>query len=251
MTIPATTLLNLLGFITGSALYAMLLVMVLREPCASQIARAERKPDSLPLLTGVLGLAWNLVAMVGLLSIGGWRLWPFFPLISAAGFTALGFLPAVVVNSVLRTSEGLMRRPWALRMTVIAYTLSTVAGALHFYNALLFRSAPSRWALYILTIGFIGLTLALLVYTRWRPERHGQSLWTGAGWVVALAVFAVSAQHLSHHEGREFSWWIELIGHNASLPLVLAILYQDYRFALADIFLKRALSLLMLAALAF
>jgi hypothetical protein len=93
-------------------------------------------------------------------------------------------------------------------MTVIAYTLSAAAGALHFHRTLVFGSAPSRWALHTLTIGFIGLTLALLVYTRWRPVQHGQSLWTGAGWVVALAVFAVSALHLSHHEGLEFSWWL-------------------------------------------
>jgi hypothetical protein len=35
------------------------------------------------------------------------------------------------------------------------------------------------------------------------------------------------------------------------LPLVLAILYEDYRFAFADIFLKRALALFALVALAF
>ncbi|HEV2667018.1 MAG TPA: histidine kinase, partial [Blastocatellia bacterium] len=75
--------------------------------------------------------------------------------------------------------------------------------------------------------------------------------WGGAGWVVALAVFAVSAVHMSHHEGREYPWWVELAGHHASLPLALAILYQDYRFALADIFLKRALSLVLLVGLAF
>ena len=61
--------------------------------------------------------------------------------------------------------------------------------------------------------------------------------------MVALAVFAVSALHLSHHEGQDYPWWIELAGHHASLPLVVVILYQDYRFALADIFLKRALLL--------
>src|SRR4029453_17820139 len=43
----------------------------------------------------------------------------------------------------------------------------------------------------------------------------------------------------------------ELLGHHASLPLALAILYEDYRFAFADIFLKRALALLSLVALTF
>jgi hypothetical protein len=42
--------------------------------------------------------------------------------------------------------------------------------------------------------------------------------------VAALALFAVSALHLSHHEGRDYSWWVEVIGHHASLPLAMAIL---------------------------
>ena len=69
-------------------------------------------------------------------------------------------------------------------------------------------------------------------------------------WFAALSVFAVSALHLTHHTGNE-SWMVELVGHHASIPLAVAILYQDYRFALADIFLKRALSLVLLVAVAF
>ena len=49
--------------------------------------------------------------------------------------------------------------------------------------------------------------------------------------------------HFGRHEGNE-SWWVELVGHQASLPLALAILHQDYRFALADLFLKNAIALL-------
>ncbi len=250
MTTPAAALLNLLGFITGSALYAMLLAMVVSEPHVGRAVGDDRNPDRLPLLTGLLGLAWNLgaLATVGLQSFGFGRSWPTLSLITAAAFTALGFLPAVVVNSVLRAGEGLKRRPGALWMTVFAYTLSAVAGVLHFHHAAVFKFAPSHWALHTLTIGSIVLTPSLLIYTRRQP---GQVGWKKAGWVLALAVFAVSALHLSHHEGREFSWGIELIGHHASLPLALAILYQDYRFALADIFLKRALALALLAALTF
>jgi hypothetical protein len=47
------------------------------------------------------------------------------------------------------------------------------------------------------------------------------------------------------HEG-DASWPVELIGHHASVPLAFAILYQDFPFALADLFLKRALTLLAL-----
>jgi signal transduction histidine kinase len=66
---------------------------------------------------------------------------------------------------------------------------------------------------------------------------------------VALAAFAVMALHLSQHASSSDTWPIELIGHHASLPLALVILYQDYRFALADLFLKRVLALLAIIVL--
>jgi two-component system, LytTR family, sensor kinase len=234
----AAALLNLLGYITGLSLYTMLLVMVLRGPRA-----ASFKPDRLPLLTALLGLAWNLGALLGfgMSNFGGWRS---SVLLGAAAFTALGFLPAVVVHSVLRSGDA-WRRPMTMGMLIAAYTFSATASALHFYQALARQTTPSHWALHILTAGFSALIIALLAATRGRPG------WGGAGWVLALAVFAVSAVHLSHHDGREYPWWVELAGHHASLPLALVILYQDYRFALADIFLKRALSLVLLVGLAF
>jgi len=81
--------------------------------------------------------------------------------------------------------------------------------------------------------------------TRGRPGA-GRALWA-----AALATFAVSALHLSQLHRGEASWPVELVGHHASLPLAFAILYQDYRFALADLFLKRALALLAIVAVAF
>jgi signal transduction histidine kinase len=88
--------------------------------------------------------------------------------------------------------------------------------------------------------------VALLAAARGQHQR-GRVLW-----VVAMAVFAVSALHLSTNHGPgEDPWWLELAGHHASLPLALLILYQDFRFALADIFLKRALAFILLAGMVF
>jgi two-component system, LytTR family, sensor kinase len=245
MTATATAaLLNLLGYITGLSLYTMLLVMLLKAPrAASALGAVSDKTDRVPLLTALLGLAWNLGALLDLAlhNFGGGSS---SALLGAASFTALGFLPAVVVHSVLRSGDA-WRRPMAMGMLIAAYSFSAAASALHFQQALMRQSTPSHWGLHILSAGFSALIIALLAATRGRPG------WGGAGWVVALAVFAVSAVHLSHHEGREYPWWVELAGHHASLPLALVILYQDYRFALADIFLKRALSLVLLVGLAF
>jgi two-component system, LytTR family, sensor kinase len=231
------TLINLLAYITGIALYTMLLLMLL----GARAAASRQQTNKLPLATAVLGLVWTLgaFAVFGLeqLSETGSQVW-----MQTLAFTALGFLPAVVVHSVLRRGEAMHGR--SLWLTIIAYSLSAVASALHVVNAVASQPVPSHVALHLLTIGFGGLIVLLLVLTL----RAGW--WRSAGWVIALAVFAVSASHLSHHEGDNYAWWVELIGHHSSLPLALVILYQDYRFALADIFLKRALSLFSLVALA-
>src|SRR6202008_340679 len=97
----------------------------------------------------------------------------------------------------------------------------------------------------LLTYTFVVLIVPLVAVTRGRPGA-GRALWA-----AALATFAVSALHLSQLHRGEASWPVELVGHHASLPLAFAILYQDYRFALADLFLKRALSLVAVAGLVF
>ena len=94
-------LLNVVGLSTGVVLYAMLLAMVLRAP---RVSLAEQPGDRLPLATAVLGLAWNMCALpiYELQAIGTHGPVRF---LSVLGFSALGFLPAVVVHSVLRSGH--------------------------------------------------------------------------------------------------------------------------------------------------
>ena len=93
-------------------------------------------------------------------------------------------------------------------------------------------------------MGFVLLLAVVLVET---VRRQG---WDHHAGVVTLAVLAAAVMPFSHHQSGEYAWWVELIGHHASLPLALAILYQDFRFAFGDIFLKRALSLIGLVGIA-
>ena len=65
-----------------------------------------------------------------------------------------------------------------------------------------------------------------------------------------LTAIAFSALHLSGGV-EEKSWVVELVAHQCSLPLALVILLQDFRFAFADLFLKRALSLILVYLTAF
>ncbi|HWF85164.1 MAG TPA: histidine kinase, partial [Vicinamibacterales bacterium] len=100
-------------------------------------------------------------------------------------------------------------------------------------------------AMQLLTYTFVALVVPLAAVTRGQPGARR------ALWVAALAIFAVSALHLSQFHQGERSWPIELLGHHASVPLAFAMLYQDYPFALADLFLKRALALLILVTTSF
>src|SRR4029077_10164071 len=97
----------------------------------------------------------------------------------------------------------------------------------------------------LLTYAFIALVVPLAAVTRGQPGSRR------ALWAAALSIFAVSALHLSQLHQGVTSWPVELLGHHASLPLAVAILYQDFPFALADLFLKRALALLAVVSVTF
>jgi two-component system, LytTR family, sensor kinase len=234
-------LLNLVGLSTGVVLYAMLLVMVVRAGRAPGASRV----DPLLLGTAVLGLVWNLCALPAYelpkIGIAG----P-FPLPIAIGFSALGFLPAVVVHSVLRDERDSTSVRGGPRQIVAfaAYTVSAIAAALHARAAWIGAPLPSSFGMRLLTYGFIALVVPLAAITRRQPGAR-RTLWA-----AALSIFAVSALHLSQLHPGDASWPVELLGHHASLPLAFAILYQDFPFALADIFLKRALTLLALVGAA-
>jgi two-component system LytT family sensor kinase len=236
----ATLLIHLVGFMTGIVLYAMLGLMTLR---------AERSRDGWPLgprgdrvaaLTALLGLAWNSGALViyGLRDLGV-ATPP--PLPTAFAFSALGFLPAVVVHSAF---PGDARARSGGRVVVIAaYVVSAAASVMEVRAAIRHDALPWPPAMDLLTIGYLAIIGLLVLYSSRQPAvRRALS-------AVALAAFAVMALHLGHHATSSDTWPIELVGHHASLPLALVILYQDYRFALADLFLKRALSLLALIGL--
>lgn len=228
----AALLVNLLGFSVGIALYALVAVMVVRH----RGSRRAENANLLLLTTAALGLLWNVGELYGFVSkdFGGPAI---SPLLVALSFSALGFLPSVVVHSAQAEESG---THW---LTFAAYGFSVIATLMHFQAAFAGSSVPSDLALQTLTFGSLALSAGLLIFNL------RQTLEKKAVWAAALLVFAVSALHLSgEREGT--SWYVELIAHQSSLPLALVILYQNYRFAFADLFLKRAISLMLLTVLA-
>lgn len=106
-------LINLLGFTVGAALYAMLFLMVVRH-------RRSTGSGSVvfPLLaTSLLGFLWNAAELYAFIQrdFSNTNISPF---LTAAAYSALGFLPSLVVHSAQSEEDG---KPW---LTYIAYLLS-------------------------------------------------------------------------------------------------------------------------------
>lgn len=230
-------LLNAFGLATGLALYTMLLVMAARDR-----TRGGRV-DTVPLATGILGIVWNLCSLASLM-LPRMDMAVAAQTLSVLGVVALGFLPAVVVHSVVRgaRADRLPRANAALLFG--AYSVSAGAGVIQVVELLRNQAVPSVTGLRLLTWSFVALAVPLVAITSRQPNGRR------ALWVAALAAFAVSALHLSPFHDTGTTWPVELVGHHASIPLAVAILYQDYPFALADLFLKRALLLIVLVSAA-
>ena len=177
----AASLVNLLGFITGTVLYVMLLWMVLSYRVAS---------NRLALLTGLLGFAWNVGAF------GGYGLFNLgfedpAPLVLAGAFGALCFLPAVVVHSALRAVEKVTRRA-SLVMIGSAYAMSSLAAILHFYAAITMGTAPSQLALRGVTVGFGALFGCVARRHAWSTRPRARLV--GCGDVGLCGIGAASEQ---------------------------------------------------------
>jgi two-component system LytT family sensor kinase len=230
-------LLHLVGFLTGAVLYGMLLIMVVRPPA---------RPDAFAFFTGLLGLVWNVgelaayaVPLAGLGVLSSW--------IHASSFTALGLLASVLVHSVARAPIRLASEPGIIgsAVAIVVYACAAFAGVMHFIAAATRQPLPSSPGLTGLTVGLLVVIPPLITAAR-RQLNRARALW-----MAALAVVAVSALHLGRFHEPQQSWPVELVGHHASIVLAFAILYQDYRFALADLFLKQALTLIVLVVLVF
>ena len=225
------------GFLTGAALYGMLVAMVLRGD--RHAAASVRRGDGLAMLTGVLGLAWNLGALVLVTHP------PSTHSLFAIAYAALGLLPAVFVHVAVSSWRADPRgRRFGRWIVGLGYTLAGGAALAQAGEAAASGFTPSRVAFQVLAVGFVVIVGLMVMAAPPEMRRRAGLLWT-----VALALFSVSAWHLAQHEAAAEGWPAVVLGHHASIPLALAILWIDYRFALADIFLKRALAVLVLVVL--
>ncbi len=168
-------LLNLVGLSTGVVLYSMLLAIVVR---ARRTPNAHGRLNPLLLLTSVLGLVWNSCAQtvyelpkVGIMG-------PFLP--RCLGLQAPGFLPAVVVRSVLRGERDDVQGTGRHTLAGVAYGVSAVPGLLHVVAAVGDETVPSAIGTRLLTSTFVAHVVPLFAATRATSQAPPRpSVWSG------------------------------------------------------------------------
>lgn len=244
----ATGIAHPIGFLTGSVVYALLLAMVLQKADGARFCgRSGEGPwyqrIRPPLYIASLGLLWNLASLAALIMVE--RPGVAEPtLLVLLATTALGSLPAVVLHSVWQTTDGAVRRIVA-GLTVAGYGLSVAAAVWNTLAIFSDDSIPASGVWWLLTIGYLVLFVVLLGASKRTLVGHRGVV------LVFLAVCSIVALPLSHHPDDSLPWWFDFIGHHASLPVAVAVLYRDYRFAFIDHFIKRALSFLLLVGVSF
>ncbi len=236
---------HLSGYVSGIILYTMLLGLIfqsMQDPNrGTESNLSKSSPKWLSLWTGTLGLVWNVGGLLAFV-LPQLHLTDPLPWLNIIALTALGFLPAVVILAMV-DAHAMELPSWTRRaITSAGFLLSGWASVWH-VKGILFAQATDNdgSVLQMMVGGFLILLGGLLAVRIWTKG------WDRMGRIVVLAGIAIAALPFSQHQTGEYSWGMELIGHHANLLLALTILYQDYRFALGDLFLKRALSFLLLA----
>jgi hypothetical protein len=220
---------NTLGHCAGAIVFGMLLYYLGLDWKRN---RAGRSP--LPCVAAILAMLWNLGSLVGLATAAEN---PVSEAIVAFSFSVLSVLPAVLLRIFIGPERSLL--------CISGYVTSGVAVCLHIADLVTDAARFHYAAILLVTIGFgtlAALELAREIRTRGKWDR-GRRL-AGA---MGLFLLAVSFAHFrSDHDAG--GWSGEAALHHAAIPLALFVLLQDYRFVLADAFI-RFLSSAVLAGL--
>lgn len=227
---------HLTGYVVGTALYALLVLTSFDSPVKSDTGALDRR---IAMGTGLLGAAWNGYALFAL-TMGRAASSAVAPTAGMEGlvswlevlaFAMLGLLPVVVVHAVTSSDEAHLTR----KLRLAAYVMAALSAGAQFaaHAGLLMAASPRVLALQTLVTGLVVVMLAL------RPGRSRRVL------LITYVLFAATALHIGAHERADESFWLVFFGHHGSLAVLIVLLWTEHRFAFSDLFLKRALVLLV------
>lgn len=214
------TLVNASGHLAGVLLFVIFLQLALRRS-------APVRTNGLSLLAASLALLWNAASLLVVLSnnTGGQG----ERAVAAFGFCILSLLPAVLFRLCLGT-----RQPGLI---YIGYALSSVAVTCHIAELFPGVEDLHRLGLQVITIGFGALTAFAVFRILFAKEKHNRSETSRIVATMSLFLFAISFVHFGVGH-LDHAWSQELLFHHAGIPLALFVLLQDYRFVLADAFVR-------------
>lgn len=216
---------NIVGHLAGLVVFANLFLLLYRDA-----SRRSQPLRLLPLLSTLLALGWDLGLLIGL---GVRTLDSFWAnTAAAAAFACLSLLPAVLLDL------GLVGQIPALRAA--GYTVGAFCALLHLSEIFVEGPDIHGFSLLLLAASFSALT----AIAWWRSRGQQPALATA----ICLFLFSLSFLHFRASGGGD-SLWAEILLHHAAIPIALFFVLQDYRFLLADAFLR--LSVNGLLALAF
>jgi two-component system, LytTR family, sensor kinase len=207
-------LVNALGHSAGVLIFGIFLFLLIQDRAARRLRGNARS-----MLAAALALVWNLASLV-VLGMGSRDLAD-APVAAAIAFSVLSLLPAVLFDLSLAERSR--------RLVAAGYGLSAVAVALHVAELFQAGELLHRLALWIVTVGFVILTLLAAA----KPAAQAPRL-IGT---MSLFLLAISFVHFGGRHVGEL-WSHELAFHHAAIPLALLVLLQDYRFVLLDAFLR-------------
>jgi signal transduction histidine kinase len=214
-------LINTVGHSVGFLLFSVLVVLLIAD-----WRRKGIRQTGLTLTAASLALLWNLGSLMVLASSR--TPGPTLDTLVTFSFSVLSILPAVLLNVVLQGKKKLL--------LVTGYAVSVAAIALHFYEIDLSEGRLHQWGIYAVSVGF-GILLTLAIVLTIRSEVAGRARSGRLVSLICLLCFSLSFLHFGNHHPAA-AWTAEIAWHHASIPLVLFVLLQDYRFLFLDVFFQ-------------
>ncbi|HXE14442.1 MAG TPA: histidine kinase [Bryobacteraceae bacterium] len=212
---------NTVGHSVGLLLFAVVVALLIADWRRNGI-----RQTGLTLIAASLALLWNLGSLFVLASFKGPGLT--LDALVTFSFAVLSVLPAVLLNIVFQRKR---------RAIVISgYVLGIVAVLLHVWEVILAQPRLHQWALIVIAAGYaavLGVAILFMV----KSERTTAGFRSRLVSLVCLLLFSLSFLHFGIGHPAA-AWTTEIAWHQASIPLVLVVLLQDYRFLFLDVFLQ-------------
>ncbi len=203
---------NIVGHLAGLVVFANLFLLLYRDA-----SRRNQPLRLLPLWSALLAFGWDLGLLIGL---GVRTLDSFWAnAAAAAAFACLSLLPAVLLDL------GLVSHIPTLRAA--GYTVGAFCGLLHLSE--IFIEGPDIHGFSLLLLAGSFSILTALAWWRSRNQQPATA--------ICLFLFTLSFLHF-RATGGDDSLWAEILLHHAAIPIALFFVLQDYRFLLADAFLR-------------